>query len=206
MIVYKIVNKTNGKIYVGQTKRNIRVRFIEHKKSSKTDRKQYSPLLQEIWEQGIENFYIEAIVENIESKKVLDVIEKFWIAKLETYLPEKGYNVFLGVGDIPERTRKKMTDKLKGNTRRRGKKASQETLEKMRIASTGKKKSEEEKKATAERVKGEGNPRSKVTNEQVLEIKTLLDSGLRICQVSKQLNISYSIVKKIKYGIRWKHI
>mgnify|MGYP002868992889 CR=1 FL=1 len=54
VVVYKITNLLNEKIYIGQTKQPIERRFIQHSKAN-------SPLGQAMRECGLENFTIEII-------------------------------------------------------------------------------------------------------------------------------------------------
>lgn len=83
MIVYKITNKTNGKIYIGQTKYTIEQRFLQHSKAD-------SPLGQAIRQFGMENFTIETI-EECETQEELNEREKFWIKVLNSK-KTNGYN------------------------------------------------------------------------------------------------------------------
>ena len=56
MVIYKITNTLNNKIYVGQTKYPIEKRFLQHSKS-------LTPLGRAIQQYGIENFTFEVIEE-----------------------------------------------------------------------------------------------------------------------------------------------
>ena len=69
MVIYKITNKLNGKIYVGQTKQSIEKRFLQHSKS-------LTPLGQAIQQCGIQNFTTE-IIEHCEIQKQLNEREIF---------------------------------------------------------------------------------------------------------------------------------
>lgn len=84
MVIYKITNQLNGKIYVGQTKQSIEKRFLQHSKSS-------TPLGQAMRECGIENFNIE-IIERCQTQNQLNEREIFWIRVLNSKQPH-GYNV-----------------------------------------------------------------------------------------------------------------
>lgn len=83
MVIYKITNTLNGKIYIGQTKQKIEKRFLQHFYS-------YSPLGRAMRQCGIENFTIE-IIEECESQQELTEREKFWIKVLKSKIPN-GYN------------------------------------------------------------------------------------------------------------------
>lgn len=70
--VYKITNLVNGKIYIGITKRNPKIRFNEHLSNKKEllykAKKKY----------GRENFSLEIIEDNI-SEDVINNKEKYYI-------------------------------------------------------------------------------------------------------------------------------
>ena len=70
--VYKITNLVNGKIYIGITKRNPKIRFNEHFSNKKE-------LLYKAKEKyGRENFSLEIIEDNI-SEDVISDKEKYYI-------------------------------------------------------------------------------------------------------------------------------
>ena len=55
-------------------------------------------------------------------------------------------------------------------------------------------------------VYGERHGLSKLKTEQVIEIKKQLLEGIKGIQISRNLKISYDIVKDIKRGKTWKHL
>ena len=89
MVIYKITNLLNEKIYIGQTKQPIERRFIQHSKAD-------SPLGQAMRECGLENFTIE-VIERCENQIELNEREKFWIKILKSKSPN-GYNLSNGGG------------------------------------------------------------------------------------------------------------
>ena len=84
MIVYKITNLINGKIYVGQTKFSVEKRFLQHAKAN-------SIIGAAIRKYGAENFKIE-VIEVCKTFLELNEREIFWIEKLNCKVPN-GYNV-----------------------------------------------------------------------------------------------------------------
>ena len=93
MIVYKITNLINNKIYVGKTTKSINKRFSEHVKESKNLlSKRY--LCSAIRKYGKENFSIETI-QLCESIEKLNKSEIYWIKELNSKAPN-GYNLTNG--------------------------------------------------------------------------------------------------------------
>ena len=81
--IYKITNRLNGKIYVGQTRRKIERRFIEHSRAK-------TPLGNAMKNCGTENFTIE-IIEECSTQEQANERERFWIKVLKCKIPN-GYN------------------------------------------------------------------------------------------------------------------
>ena len=90
--IYKIVCLVNQKVYIGQTIKNIGVRFKEHLKDS--ERFDY-PLYRAIKKYGKENFIVELIEECYIDE--LDKKEKYWIDYFDSVAwHNKGYNGTIG--------------------------------------------------------------------------------------------------------------
>lgn len=89
--IYKITNLINGKVYIGQSQ-NIKKRWAVHRSDYLKDGKDYA-LYRAFRKYGIENFSFEIIEEC--SKNELDVKEKFYIAKYNSFFCD-GYNMTLG--------------------------------------------------------------------------------------------------------------
>lgn len=135
MIIYKITNLINGKIYVGQTIRVLETRWDEHIRCA-NDNINY-PLYNSINKYGLENFKIEILENDISDFDTLDEKEIYWIKKLNTTDRSVGYNLTEGGQGIhgyrftdeqlktlseshkgyitPEETKRKLSDVLTGN-------------------------------------------------------------------------------------------
>ena len=122
--IYKITDRTNNKVYIGQTKRDIYKRFAEHiNKALHSERKNDKALALYIAinNHKPENFYVE-LLEIVEgTPKQVDEREIYWIAKLDSINPDRGYNLDKGGHIISEACRKaaekhlfKVGDKLEG--------------------------------------------------------------------------------------------
>lgn len=111
MIIYKITNKINGMIYIGQTVQPLKDRWGDH---IRMDKQPDSYLSRALVKYGREAFSIEQI-DSATTLEGLNVLEVYYITKFDCLSP-KGYNLLEG-GDNrrchPE-TKKKISDKLKG--------------------------------------------------------------------------------------------
>ena len=121
MFIYKITNKLNNKIYIGQTTRTIRERWRCHTNSSKHP-EQGHYLHKSMNKYGVNNFEIEQI-DTAFSVKELNFKEKFWIKFYNTMNDTCGYNLRSGGSKRSfhsEKTKKKMSDKMMGNKNGKG--------------------------------------------------------------------------------------
>lgn len=145
MYIYSIINKINGKRYIGQTIRSISERFTEHCKPSR-DKK--SALGNAIKKYGKSNFYIEYL-SNCISQEQLNNAEEYFIEYYNTF-GSNGYNLTNG-GEHPEFTeeelnKRKIRRKLQLAPIPKGYKQSNEWIEKRIRKSTETKRLKELKK------------------------------------------------------------
>lgn len=87
--IYIIKNKINNKVYIGQTIKDINIRFYNHKIASKYEDTKFYRALKKY---GIENFYIE-LIEQVPIEE-LNKREQYWINQYDSY--KNGYNSTLG--------------------------------------------------------------------------------------------------------------
>lgn len=90
MGIYKITNRINGKVYIGQSV-NIQQRWYQHKSSFKNGN---TLLYQAIRKYGLENFCFEIIEECPQEK--LNEKEIYWIDYYNSFNYENGYNMTPG--------------------------------------------------------------------------------------------------------------
>ena len=92
MIIYKITNDVNGKVYIGQTTRPMITRWKEHVSDS------YNgcmyPIHKAIRKYGVEHFHIVQIDMAL-CRDELDSKEEYWIKELDSLTPH-GYNIRTG--------------------------------------------------------------------------------------------------------------
>lgn len=150
--IYKITNKINGKVYIGQTMRNIKERFNEYQ-SLKTN-----PYLKKSFNKhGIDNFSFEVIHETKNLSELND-LEILYIKQFDSTNRGKGYNLDAGGRNASpsQETLAKMSAAHKGRkqtadwTEKRIAKAGSADAKKY-----GSPKTEEEKLAMSEKGKGE---------------------------------------------------
>lgn len=104
-IIYKITNKINNKVYIGQTSKEggfkkrydyggkgIERVYKYHKKHKKHNRTYNDHLLSSIERYGLENFEVNEIFDIAFSKEELDIKEKSWILIYNSTSREYGYN------------------------------------------------------------------------------------------------------------------
>lgn len=89
MYIYKITNKINNKIYIGQTIKSIEKRFRQHISVAKQGRQ--NRLAKAIRKYGPENFYIE-IIDTATTKEELNQKELNWMYYYNSLDPKNGYN------------------------------------------------------------------------------------------------------------------
>ena len=95
MIIYKITNKINGKIYIGQTIRAIKKRFKQHIRESSSGRGN-ALLNKTIRKYGKENFTIEEIG-GANSQSELNYLEWLYVHNFNSLVPN-GLNMKEGGG------------------------------------------------------------------------------------------------------------
>lgn len=164
MIIYKITNKINHKVYIGQTIQSINKRWQKHIQCMKNGDNRH--LYQSMRSYGLNNFMIEQI-DSASSLDELNKKEKYWVdyynAKNNLYgynnmdggvanpmnfsnikekhdykmrTPETREKISISMKKLREEkgfsesTRKKISEKLKGNQHFKGKKRTKEAIEK----------------------------------------------------------------------------
>lgn len=89
--IYKITNRVNGKVYIGQTRFTVEHRFKQHYKNFNIEHRR-QPLYYAFAKYGAENFAVETVEECPVEK--LNEREIYWIAYYDSF--RKGYNATLG--------------------------------------------------------------------------------------------------------------
>jgi group I intron endonuclease len=123
LIIYKITNKINGKVYIGQTTRALHERWVGH---CHHKHKKRSAVGEAIKVYGKENFTIEEIAQ-ASTREELDQLEIKYIAQLNSLAPN-GYNLKTG-GSSGYRYTKESRQRMRES--KLGTHASEDTKQKM---------------------------------------------------------------------------
>lgn len=116
MIVYKITNNVNGKLYIGQTVSKMSTRWSQHVSAAVNNRSN-SVFALAIAKHGKESFTVE-IIHTCVSIEEMNELEIKTIADLNTLSP-KGYNLDSGGKNcrMHESTKEKLSEARKGKKR-----------------------------------------------------------------------------------------
>lgn len=201
--IYKIINKSNQKVYIGCTINSLEQRFYEHLyRCLNTDYK--SKLYNSIRKYGVENFEI-SLIEECDLSNIYE-IEKKYISQYDSY--DNGLNsTFGGEGCLgyvhsPE-IRKKISEGTKNGNSHKGKtyeqlygeKAEEEKLKRKNSVKNGWKNltSEDKKNRIKKTIEGI-NKTSKYSLELVKEVKDKIRNGIKIKEIKTlypQMSESY---------------
>lgn len=126
MVIYKITNLVNGKVYIGQTRRSLKRRWQEHRRELE------GVLGRAIQKYGVLNFSVDVIC-IASSVDELNALEKFHIAAHDSTNHTKGYNIATGGEAPPPWTGKKHSESTRRKISRycRGLQRSEETKRKI---------------------------------------------------------------------------
>ena len=209
--IYGIRNLLNGKVYIGKTGMNFGDRWDSHR-SLLNNGKHDNPHLQKAWDKyGQDNFEF-IIIEDCGIDELSDR-EKYYIKLYKDM--GLAYNIHDG-GDegynlgkhLSEETKRKIGEKNRINGL--GRKASDETKEKMAKSHTGMKyapMSEEGKKniQQAQQKYFEQNPK-KLCIDDVIEIRRLYKDGMNCSEIARKYNITHQCISDICNYKRWKQV
>ena len=181
--IYKIINKVNGKYYVGSSINITDRRWRKHKSCLRYNHHD-NKHLQNAWNKYGENNFDFIIIEQIPKEKLVEVEQKYLdIAKTEQ---DKCYNQAFDVErpatTMSEEAKQKMKDKLSKlmsgvNNPNYGKHHSSEAKEKMRLAKLGKKHSKEHNKKIGISNKGKKYPNKKPYSAESNIRRSISQSG-----------------------------
>jgi group I intron endonuclease len=114
-VVYKHTNRINGKVYVGQTVQEPKIRFLSG--HGYKANKHFSSAIKKY---GWDSFDHQILAEGL-TREEADRLESKYIIEFESYKREKGYNKSMG-GDSPtlnEETKRNLAERMREMARRR---------------------------------------------------------------------------------------
>jgi group I intron endonuclease len=202
MFIYKITNKINGKVYVGQTIQTIQERWHGHCATHSN----CILLSKSIKKYGKVNFLVEQI-DTATTIEELNEKEIYWIEFFSCIVP-KGYNIFVG-GDNrkhSEETKEKISKAIKGR------KFTEEHKAKISAAHKGKQKSKEHLENISKNHWMRGKTGDKHFNSKKIK---LVDTGEifgSIAEAARKLNlkrqsINAALIRKQKLkGLTFKYV
>ena len=223
--IYKITNKKNGKVYIGQSQ-NIEERWRSHKINYKNPKaKEYeSKKYRAMRKYGINNFDFSVIEEcNISE---LDEKEKYWIKQYNSVID--GYNISWGGQDsfglkkeyhsqakLSRKQIEEIYQLLIENEISYTEISKRMNISKAELSNINLGKNWYEEKLsyplriTSYARKGQQNGTSKLTEIQVMTIREFyVNNSIKetILKFTKDFNISSSTVRRICNGESWKHL
>jgi len=184
-VIYKITNEIDGNFYIGSTN-NLIKRYYTHVNHIRTGKNSCVKLIRAVNKHGEENFKFEIICE-CSTEEILKT-EQEYIDNLQPH-----YNVAkiagsnLGIKRTEEVKFKKSASQ-KENWK-------DETYRAKHLENLSK-----------NWKSGSNHKMAKLTEEQVIEIKKQLSTGLLPKQVADNLKLSYYSIKDIHRGKTWKNI
>lgn len=95
MIIYKITNLINNKVYIGQTIQPLKKRIGQHFSNCTLSKYTNLPLYNAIAKYGKDNFKVD-VIDNAITKEELNKKEEMWIYKLNSTNRNFGYNIARG--------------------------------------------------------------------------------------------------------------
>lgn len=116
MLIYKVTNLQNGKVYIGQTGGTLEYRRNKHEKESLNENRKTVYFHNALIKYGFDNFKWEIIKDNIQTQKELDDLEIYYIDFYKSANKEFGYNLKLGGkfgGIFNEEARKNLGESTK---------------------------------------------------------------------------------------------
>lgn len=214
--IYKFQNKINQKIYIGQSV-NIEERYKSHKRNYNNLKKD-TLFYRAIRKYGWKNFTFETIIENDNfTKEDLNILEIYYINYYDSY--NKGYNMNKG-GNFTS-SDKKINEKIASDIKNDIKNSQlnfDEIANKYKVSNSlismincGRIWITDEnyplrKQAWAR--KGELNGKAKITDFEVMELRKMY-VNISLTEIFNNFNLhnlSFSEMKKIIYGVQFKHL
>lgn len=221
--IYKIVQKSTGVCYIGQTSERFVRRFWHNDYLLRKDAHQ-SPKLQEAFNETGGSDFEFVVIELVSDSSLLNAREIYHIEKARNSCG--AFNITSGGGGRPGVPMSESAKQKLGAANRihmTGKKLSDETRAKMRASSKHHSPSPEHIRALSEYMSnrnisdetkdkirqaniGSKSPSAKIDESIALNIKRDIMAGLSLYDVADKNNASYGIISAIVSNRTWKHV
>jgi group I intron endonuclease len=168
MHIYLFINKTNNKMYVGQSVQEPDARFKAHKSNAKSETyRDKQAITRAIHKYGWDGF-TRHVLEVCESQEAMNLAETYWVAHYNCMSP-LGYNLTTGGGNFGKQSAETIEKRAAAH---RGRKCSDATRKKMSESKLGKVISEDHRRKCAENFRkaaeqNTGVPLSEETKEKL---------------------------------------
>lgn len=190
-LIYKITNDINEKIYVGQTWIGLQKRFKRHCAEATWKNTKRMPIVLAIKKYGKKHFKIGLLEELPDdcNQNTVDEREVFWSNKSKSLSP-LGYNLKVGGarGKVSEGTKLKISESHKGR------RASKETIEKLRISHLGYKVTEEAKRKLSEFNTGKRLSKEHIEKIRLSNIGRVTSEDTKKKQRFKKIKYLYTLI------------
>lgn len=225
--IYQILNVVNNKVYIGQTTECFLKRFWHHNWSLNSNR-HANKYLQNAWNKYGKDMFEFSVIHVLQDGEDINELEKYYIAQMNSANASYGYNMQLGGQEkrlcdytTPE-SRKAVGEKNRQHML--GRKLSEETRAKMSASSVhgkfftveGRKRiseymsnrvvSEETREKLRIANTGSNSPVSKLSEDQVYNIKSRIMSGEIQRIIAEEYDISIGVISAIANNRTWKHV
>lgn len=225
--IYRIVNITNGKSYVGQTAECFQRRYWHHNWCL-SQGKHHNKKLQEDWNLYSEDSFIFEVLQKTSNSDDLDELEVKYISNYKSSDVNLGYNLqpgghsgFNNSPFVSPEARKRVGEI--NRKRMLGSKLSEETRAKMRASSKHRSPTEEERRALSKRMServvsdatkeklrqaniGSNSPVARFSESDITDIKKRLMNGEIQRTIASDYDVSLGAVAAIASGRTWSHV
>lgn len=181
VVIYRLLNRVNGKSYIGQTRRAWKRRWGAHLLRAGNPKCDY-PIARAMRKYGAEAFDV-SFIELCESVEQANAAEKHWIRHFNSMLPW-GYNVTPGGVDqisVAPSVREKISEHNRTRVH-----------------------SPESRIKRSLKAAGEGNPNRKLNAEAVIRIRELYSQGKGRPELAIQFGVTFQCIDNIVKGKTWK--
>lgn len=218
--IYIVRSSATSKVYIGQTWYSLQTRLTTHKRNARNGSGGISKLYNSMRKYGSDTFTINKLAE-ASSQERADELEDLYILQFDSI--NEGLNLKRGgaMGEYSEESRKKMSKSKTGEKNNRygiigeshpmfGKHHTDEAIQKISESQMGDKHwtygqvTTNEQRAHLITASAKAKlVNAKVTEEQVREIKRLLQTSMKIKDIAIQFSVSRDVISNIKRGKTW---